>query len=142
MLNRTSWALLIGINKYPDLLMKNKGFIMEKDIIYLPSFEIEWDRWRVWNQLKDNLDIIPEECGVYEVKRMYEEIRLDIGCTEKLKGRITSLLKGTHSVGEKIRSKENPSALVIRWAITDRPEAIEKALMIRHLLKFDSILLM
>jgi len=44
LLNRTSWALLIGINKYPDLLMKNKGFIMEKDIIYLPSFEIEWDR--------------------------------------------------------------------------------------------------
>ncbi len=37
-----------------------------------------------------------------------------------------------HSTGEKIRKEEDTSKLVIRWAITDRPAAVEEYLHMRY----------
>lgn len=41
-----------------------------------------------------------------------------------------------HSAGKKIHQKEDASKIVIRWAITEGPAAIEEELHRRHKKKF------
>ena len=123
---------------------------MEKDIIFIPPFKIRWGCWVPWCHLNDFVKKprnkpgkIPDQPGVYEAKYIYSEERLHIGFTEKgLRKRIQEMLKGKkdHSAGKRMADAGvDFKKVVVRWAVTRRPEAIEKALMIRHLSKFDRI---
>jgi len=47
--------------------------------------------------------------------------------------------KISHSAGEKIRANEDTSRIVVRWATTNRPAAVEEELHKRHLNKFGKL---
>jgi hypothetical protein len=67
------------------------------------------------------------------------EERLTIGKASDLRMRIRQgLVKGKtpHSAGGGIRTEEDTSKIVVRWAITDRPATVEEELRKRHLDKF------
>jgi len=109
--------------------------MMEIQEIVIPPIRLEWSDWYSWEELKSDARAggvrVPERPGVYEVKYKDSEERLTIGSTNDLRLRIKqALIKGKvpHSAGEKIRAKEEVSKLVVRWAVTDRPRAVEEEL--------------
>jgi len=116
---------------------------MEIDIIEIPRIELRWSEWHPWEELKEDarsggIKIPNEVSGVYEVKYMDSEERLTIGRTTNLRYRIRqALVKGLalHSSGKEIREKEDVSRLVVRWAVTDRPAAVEEELHRRYVEK-------
>lgn len=120
---------------------------MEKETITISSIELEWSDWTPWVQLKADarsggIKIPNKKAGVYEVKYKDSEERLTIGKASNLRMRIKQgLIKGKipHSSGEKIRNQENMTELVVRWAITDRPAAVEEELHKRYFKKFDKL---
>jgi hypothetical protein len=76
---------------------------------------------------------------VYEAKYRDSDERLTIGRASRLDRRIRQgLVKGKllHSAGRKIREGEDTSKIVIRWACTDRPSAVEEALHRLHRERF------
>lgn len=110
---------------------------MEKQIITIPQIELEWSEWFFWKEfLRDvRTDIsavrIPQKPGVYEARLVNYEERLTIGKASNLRMRVKQgLVKGLvpHSTGERIRGLEIVEDIEIRWAITDRPSAVEEEL--------------
>ncbi|MGH9861982.1 MAG: hypothetical protein ACRD35_01015, partial [Candidatus Acidiferrales bacterium] len=77
--------------------------------------------------------------GVYEVKTFDAEERLTIGKASNLRQRVKQgLVKGKtkHSTGKRIGGAEDVSHLLVRWAETDRPAAVEEELHLRHIARF------
>ena len=72
-----------------------------------------------------------------------ESERLTIGKTSDLRFRIKQgLVKGKtpHSTGERMRSENvDFSKVVVRWAITDRPSAIEEELHKKYVQKYGKL---
>ncbi len=117
---------------------------MEKEVIKIPSIELEWNDWVPWDELKvdargGGVKIPNKTSGVYEAKYRDTGERLTIGKASDLRMRIRQgLIKGKtlHSAGERIRVNENTSKIVVRWAITHKPGAVEEELHQRYLKKF------
>lgn len=105
--------------------------------INIPPIKIVWTDWYSWEfLLKDartdkNTVRLPNKPGVYEVKYVDQEKRLTIGKASNLRMRVKqALVKGKipHSSGERIRAEEDLAQIVIRWAETERPAAVEEEL--------------
>lgn len=113
---------------------------MDIQLIDIPLIEIYWTEWYAWNRLmldrRDPNSITPPNVsGVYEVKLNHEEERLTIGKASDLRKRVKKgLVKGQipHSSGKKIRVHEDTTQIVMRWAETDRPAAVEEELHQHH----------
>jgi len=120
---------------------------MEKEEINIPTIVLDWREWIPWDDFKIDVRYgggvrVPTEPGVYEVKYRDDENRLHIGKASDLRMRIKQgLVKGTvpHSAGERIRAREDVSRIVVRWAVTDRPAAVEEELHKRHRAKFGKL---
>jgi len=125
-----------------------KGMMGEKEIIEIPKITLDWSDWYPWDDVKKDagkeggIKIPNKRSGVYEVKYKDADKRLTIGKASDLRMRIRQgLVKGKtpHSAGERIRKNEDMSKIVIRWAITDRPAAVEEELHRRHKEKFGEL---
>jgi hypothetical protein len=109
---------------------------MMQQRIAIPPIVLDWSDWIPWNRLKIHANkqqgiSVPSDPGVYEVKLGNSQERLTIGKTGNLRNRIKGgLVKGyfPHSTGERIRKIEDVSQIVVRWAVTDRPSAVEEEL--------------
>jgi len=121
---------------------------MDIKLIKIPPIDLEWTEWYPWNRLEfdarsDSNGITPPKSpGVYEVRLIEIEQRLTIGKTSNLRRRVTQgLVKGTieHSSGKVIREKEDTSKILIRWAKTDRPAAVEEELHKQHKIIFGNL---
>ena len=113
--------------------------------IEIPPLTLIWSHFIPWDDLK--LDSrsdpravnVPAEPGVYEVYRTNDEEdapALHIGKTSNLRMRIKQgLVKGKvpHSTGKRIRKSEDTSILIVHWAVTDRPAAVEEELHRAHI---------
>jgi hypothetical protein len=115
------------------------------EIINLPPIHLEWSEWVPWNHLKldarsGGRTLVPNgRSGVYEVKYADAEQCLTIGKASDLRMRVKQgRVKGKipHSAGAKIRESEDTSQLIVRWAVTDRPAAVEEELHMRYKARF------
>ncbi|MBA7493319.1 hypothetical protein ES702_03877 [subsurface metagenome] len=135
--------MLIEYNK----LAKKRGEQMEMELIEIPRIKLEWSNWYSWNDLKEDarsggIKIPNYTPGVYEVRYVDAEERLTIGRASNLRIRIRQgLVKGKakHSSGKLIRENEDVTRIVVRWAVTDRPGAIEEELHRRYLEKYGKL---
>ena len=84
--------------------------------------------------------VIPNgKTGVYEVKYKDKNERLTIGKASDLRMRVKQGLvrgKTPHRAGEAIRTKEDLSQLVVRWARAERPAAVEEELHRKYRKRF------
>lgn len=127
-----------------NILYYRRGEKMEKEIVEIPPLKLNWSEWFPWHDLLEDARSggirIPNKIpGVYEVRHEDKEERLTIGKTSDLRMRIRQgLIKGKsmHSSGKQIRANEEVSRIVIRWAETDRPAAVEEELHKQYLSKF------
>jgi len=118
-----------------------------EEVINIPPITLKWSGWVDWDEIKKDarrggIKIPNKKPGIYEVKYRDSEERLTIGKASDLRMRIRQgLVKGKtpHSAGERIRAEEDTSKIVVRWAITDRPAAVEEELHKRHLDKFGKL---
>ena len=110
---------------------------MEIQDIHIPAIQLQWSTWYPWKLFlldarKDPNGITPPNAsGVYEAKYEDEQARLTIGKASNLRKRVKQgLVKGkvSHSSGKRIRKFDDTTNIVIRWAETDRPSAIEEEL--------------
>lgn len=115
----------------------------EKQVIVLPKIVLEWTRWYRWEEVlssaRDGGIRVPDLPGVYEARRVGEDQRLTIGKAANLRMRVKQgLVKGKvrHSTGRKIRLQEKTESVVVRWASTDRPAAVEEELHRQHRERF------
>lgn len=117
---------------------------MDQTVIDIPRIVLEWSEWYEWERIA--LDArspagvhMPREAGVYEARKRDTSIRLTIGKASNLRLRVRrGLVKGKvpHSAGERIRSLEDTSQIVVRWAVTDRDAAVEEELHRLHAAEF------
>jgi hypothetical protein len=114
---------------------------MDIKLIKIPPIDLEWTEWYAWNKFEfdarsDSNGITPPKSpGVYEVRLIEIEQRLTIGKASDLRMRVKQgLVKGKvpHSSGKVIRENEDTSKILIRWAVTDRPAAVEEELHKQH----------
>jgi len=126
--------------------VKQKTVIAETQQIEIPAIELGWSPWYEWNDVallqRDGGISVPSHSGVYEAKIADEEERLTIGKASSLYSRVKQGLvrdKVPHSAGDKIRAHEDTAQVVVRWAITDRPAAVEEELHQAHILKFGGL---
>ena len=130
---------------------------MDREVIDIPKIILEWSDWIDWQdikadkRLKANKDkeIPPESAGVYEVKYKNDEERLYIGRSrgglrqrvreELVKGFKGSDGKPVHPAWQPITSSEDVSKIVVRWAITDRPAAVEEDLHMKYRERFGKL---
>ena len=124
--------------------------IMDREI-YIEPIVLEWSVWHCWNDVarlvKDGGVSPPRSTGVYEVKLENEKSRLTIGRSSDLYMRVKQHLmkeNGSHSAGRKIRAdikkgKLSASDIRIRWAVTDRPAAVEEELHLRYKGRFGEL---
>jgi excinuclease UvrABC nuclease subunit len=120
---------------------------VEKEEINIPTILLEWSAWVPWDDLKIDVRYgggvrVPTEPGVYQVKYRDDEKQLTIGKASDLRMRVKQgLVKGKvpHSAGERIRAHEDVSRIVVRWAVTNRPAAVEEELHKRYQAKFGSL---
>ncbi len=120
---------------------------MEREFIEISPIPLEWGEWFHWDDLKvdarkGGIKIPNKKRGVYEVKHGDTEKLLTIGRASDLRMRIRQgLVKGKipHSAGKKIRAEEDTSKIVARWAVTDRPAAVEEELHKRYLNRFGQL---
>lgn len=108
--------------------------------IKIPEIELVWSDWVSWNDLASIGKVkVPNTSGVYEAAYMDEAkpftgLRLTIGKASNLRHRVKQGLvrgKSPHSTGKRIRdidSGEDFTKIVVRWAETERPYAIEEEL--------------
>jgi hypothetical protein len=118
---------------------------MDVQYIEIPAITLDWSNWYTWYKFQrdarsdpDSITL-PNATGVYEAKLVGIEERLTIGKASNLRMRVKQgLVKGKipHSSGDDIRSHEDLSKIVIRWAITDRPAAAEEELHRKHIEAF------
>ena len=117
------------------------------EIIQIPEIRLEWVNWVKWDDLK--LDARkdreapnpPAVAGVYEAKINDCDESLIIGRASNLRGRLKEgMVKGSvgHPPGKRLREKEvdNLSRVVVRWAETERPAAVEEYLLKKHQKEF------
>ena len=119
---------------------------MDKQEIKLPLIVIEWSEWFPWKKFLIHgkhpfLGIkMPNKPGVYELKYLDSDERLTIGKASNLRSRVKQgLVKGQipHSTGIRIKkAKEDTSNLVIRWAVTIYPSAVEEYLINEYIEKY------
>ncbi len=118
------------------------------ETIRIPDIRLEWSDWYGWDRLwtdartAEGVRIPNGRPGVYEARYRDEEERLTIGKTSDLRMRVRQgLVKGktAHSTGDRIRREENTSTIVIRWAETSRPAAVEEELHRRHCERFGGL---
>lgn len=120
---------------------------MRRELIEITPIPLEWSDWFPWDDLKvdarrGGIKVLNKKPGVYEVKCRDAEERLTIGKASDLRMRIRQgLVKGKtpHSAGERIRVSEDTSRMVVRWAVTDRPAAVEEELHKRYLSRFGKL---
>ena len=120
---------------------------MEKVLIQIEPIELIWSDWFKWRDVeidvrKGGVRLPNGEPGVYEAKYVDQEERLTIGKASNLRMRVKQgLVKGKtpHSAGSSIRESENVNNVVVRWAVTDRPSAVEEELHKRYLAKFGKL---
>lgn len=119
-----------------------------KEKINIPPIVLEWSEWIAWNDLKldarggDGVIVPNKKAGIYEVKLKNTNERLHIGRASDLRARVKQgLVKGKvpHSTGKKIRTNEDVSNIVVRWATTDRPSAVEEELHSLYQTKFGKL---
>jgi len=110
--------------------------------VEIPPIVLAWSPWQRWTDLaKDGRQgaspYVPfKKPGVYEVIEEPFIERLAIGRASNLRRRVKEhLVRGTasHHAGELIRAHEDPTKLRVRWAVTDRPAAVEEELHLRHI---------
>lgn len=110
---------------------------MNKTLLEVPSFVLNWSEWIPWNNFlldqrtERSAVNVPNRPGVYEVKLENEDTFLTIGKASDLRMRVKQgLVKGKvpHSSGERIRKNEDVSRIFIRWAETERPSCAEEEL--------------
>jgi len=120
---------------------------MEEETIKIPPIALKWSDWIHWDKIKEDariggIEIPKKRPGVYEVKYEDTEERLSIGKASDLRMRVRQGLvegKTPHSAGDKIRANEDTIKIIVRWAITDRPAAVEEELHRRYLNKFGKL---
>ncbi len=113
---------------------------MTRDRLTLPPIELAWSAWLAWDDVK--AAAVPIGSGVYEVRRTDADERMTIGKATDLRRRIVRGLvmgKLPHSAGKRLRANERVAELVVRWAETDRPAAVEEELHRRHVQQFGSL---
>lgn len=110
---------------------------METQIIRIPRIVLEWSEWTAWHMLHADARngaegaTPPKAPGVYEVRQRRCKKRLTIGETSNLRHRIKQgVVRGSssHSAGKRIREHERAESIVIRWAETNRPCAVQEHL--------------
>jgi hypothetical protein len=110
--------------------------------INIPPIRLHWSKWFKWERfLLDPRTLerairLPNSPGVYELKYENEQTLLTIGEASSLRKRVKQgLIKGNHphSTGKRIRKHEDPKKIVIRWAETKRPSAVEEELHRRYI---------
>jgi hypothetical protein len=109
---------------------------VETQTIVIPPVVLRWSAWHSWNTIAADARTtggisIPHEPGIYEARHadVYTGERLQIGRASSLRFRVKGgLVKGgvPHSAGRSIRANEDVTGIVIRWAVTDRPAAVEE----------------
>lgn len=116
---------------------------MEDQRIEIPSITLYWSDWTPWEQIfrlvTEGGISLPDRSGVYEARREGEEARLTIGKAANLRMRVKQGLvrgKARHSAGRKIRAQESTTGIVVRWAETERPAAVEEHLHQEHKRRF------
>ena len=97
---------------------------------------LQWSEWFPWEDIRLDRIPVPEKSGVYEARNRDQEVRFTIGETNLLKRRVSYLVKGTHSAGEKIRKNEDVANVIVRWAVTERHKEVEEELHREHCEKF------
>lgn len=109
----------------------------EIQFIIIPPITLTWSAWYHWHHFlldarSDPTGIrVPQAPGVYEARHAHTAERLTIGKAANLRMRIKQgLVKGKapHSSGSNIRMLEDTADIVVRWAVTDRPSAVEEEL--------------
>ncbi len=110
-----------------------------KEILKIPPIQLEWIDWIPWRDITETRVKIPNRPGVYEVKYKDAEEMLLIEESLNLGRRIKYFVKGRFSTGEKITTSEDVSKMVLRWAITNRPAAVEEELRLNHLMRFGKL---
>ncbi len=115
---------------------------MDIQHIEIPPITLKWSEWTAWSRFKrdarsdQNAVRLPNSSGVYEAKLIGHDEYLTIGRTSNLRMRVKQgLVKGKtpHSSGKKIRKEEDTSTIIIRWAATERPAAVEEELHKRYI---------
>lgn len=109
--------------------------LMAEQIIPFSPITLIWSEWVSWINLalpeRQTGISLPDEPGVYEVKTIHSDERLTIGKATSLRRRVRIHLvrgMGKHSTGKRIRANEDPENLLVRWAITAQPAAVEEEL--------------
>jgi hypothetical protein len=121
-----------------------EAILVEREEISIAPIMLEWSKWSSWKDLEVDMRYgggvrVPDESGVYEAKYVDSEERLTIGKASNLRMRVKQgLVKGKvpHSAGDRIRESEDILRIVVRWAITDRPAAVEEELHKKHQAKY------
>lgn len=120
---------------------------MRRELIEIAPIPLEWSDWFPWDDLKvdarrGGVKVPNKKSGVYEAKYRDAEERLTMGKASDLRMRIRQgLVKGKipHSAGKKICADEDTSKIVVRWAVTDRPAAVEEELHKRYSNRFGKL---
>jgi excinuclease UvrABC nuclease subunit len=120
---------------------------LEQEEIRIAPIKLKWTDWYSWKSLEVDMRRgegvkIPNKPGVYEAKYADSEERLTIGKASHLQKRVRrGLVRGTlpHSAGTRIRRREDISRIVVRWATTDRPAAVEEELHKKYRAKYDRL---
>ena len=123
----------------PEAVMSMENVIQ---IIQIPKITLNWSEWTPWYNIVEDADIPNHTKGVYEVKIRNQEKRLQIGKSSNLRRRIRQgLIKGKakHSSGKRIREKEDLDRIVVRWATTEYPSAVEEELHKKHHERFGGL---
>ena len=124
---------------------------MDEETVKIPTIILKWSKWYRWDILKIDsrrvsnrgVRVPNRQPGVYEAVYEGEEKRLTIGKASDLRMRIKQgLIKGKvpHSTGERMKSNNlDFSKIVVRWAVTDRPSAVEEELHKIHVEKYGEL---
>jgi excinuclease UvrABC nuclease subunit len=113
--------------------------------IVIPPITLDWTEWYAWRRFE--LDAHPHseritppnDSGVYEARfidAINADERIYIGKASDLRMRVKQgLVKGKvpHAAGKHIMEKEDTSRIVIRWASTNRPSAVEEELLKKYM---------
>jgi hypothetical protein len=119
---------------------------MFDEFIEFPRIHLQRSRWERWEEVAEHgraiLDVPADPPGVYEVAYCHDEPRLYTGRSIDLRSRVLHALpRGTmaHPAGDAIRANEEVWRLRIRWALTDRPAAVEEEFHRRHIERFGAL---
>jgi hypothetical protein len=113
--------------------------------IHIEPVVLDWSAWHSWEDIRKDVRDggirVPYESGVYEARLQNEDERLTIGRASHLYSRVKDgLVKGnSHSTSWRIQDNESVEDILIRWAITNRPAAVEEELHKRYKGRFGKL---